>query len=207
MVYGGLVIALLIAELKERRWGQIIFKVCAATGFLVLAVCFGAVESQYGRFVLGGLIACAVGDVFLLSRNRPSFFRFGMLAFACGHVFYIFAANEILRPDLSYQQTSLTILFGIGLGAVTFWKLKRSLPRDMIWPVGIYTLIISVMLIRSFQTDMIGAHVLIVPAALLFSISDIFVARDRFVSPSPKNAWIITPFYFGAQALFALSVL
>ncbi|CAM3843494.1 lysoplasmalogenase [Litorimonas haliclonae] len=205
--YAAFIIALLFAELREKRSAQILLKPLAALGFLFLALNFGALDSSYGRLILGGLIACAFGDVFLLSRNRTSLFRLGMLAFAVGHVFYIFAANEILRPDTSYLFISLTTFLGLGTGVVTFWKLKPKLPRDMVWPVGLYTLIISAMLIRSMQTDMTGLHLLILPAALLFAISDIFVARDRFVTPSPKNAWVITPLYFGAQALFALSVL
>ena len=76
----------------------------------------------------------------------------------------------------------------------------------MVWAVGIYTVVISLMLIRALQTNMTGSHLLILPAAILFAVSDIFVARDRFVAPTPKNAFLITPLYFGAQALFALSV-
>lgn len=176
-------------------------------GFLFLALGFGALDSGYGRYIFVGLVACALGDVFLLSRNRKAVFRLGMLAFAIGHISYVLAAEQILRPDMSFLIFILTTFLGLAVGFTVFRSLKTDIPKDMIWPVGIYTLIISLMLLRAFQTDMDGPHLFMVAGAVFFGISDIFVARDRFVAPNPKNAWVITPLYFGAQALFALSVL
>jgi len=43
-------------------------------------------------------------------------------------------------------------------------------------------------------------------AAIAFAISDVFVAKDRFKARKKWHAFIITPLYFGAQALFAYSV-
>lgn len=80
--------------------------------------------------------------------------------------------------------------------------LRAHLPADMKVPVLIYTLIILAMVLLSIWTG----NLLVIAAAVMFAVSDIFVARDRFVSESPRNALIITPFYFGAQAIFALSI-
>jgi len=206
-VYAAFVSALLFAELREKRSAQIVLKPLAAMGFLLLALNFGALDSSYGRYIFAGLIACAFGDVFLLSRNSKAIFRLGMLAFAIGHISYILAAGQILRPEMSFLVFILTTFLGLAVGWSVFGSLKKNLPKDMLWPVGVYTFIISLMLIRAFQTDMEGPHLFMVAGAIFFAISDIFVARDRFVAPSPKNAWVITPLYFGAQALFALSVL
>jgi len=205
--YAAIVAALLFAELRDKRPAQILLKPIAAMGFLFLALSFGALDSGYGRYIFVGLVACALGDVFLLSRNRKAVFRLGMLAFAIGHISYVLAAGQILRPDMSFPVFILTTFLGLAVGFTVFRSLKKDIPKDMIWPVGIYTLIISLMLIRAFQTDMDGPHLFMVAGAVFFGISDIFVARDRFVAPNPKNAWVITPLYFGAQALFALSVL
>lgn len=198
--------SLLIAELRENRIAQIILKPLVALGFLGLALSFGALSSDYGRQIFYGLVACAVGDVLLLPKNNKTFFRLGMLAFAVGHIFYILAAGLILRMDIPDTMFLLVILTGLGVGLGAFKWLKPNLPDDMVWPVGGYTLIITLMLIRALQSDMVGAHFYIVPAAIAFAVSDIFVARDRFVQPNSKNALVITPLYFGAQALFAASV-
>jgi uncharacterized membrane protein YhhN len=41
--------------------------------------------------------------------------------------------------------------------------------------------------------------------AVMFAVSDIFVARDRFVSPSVANRLWGLPLYYAAQLIFALS--
>jgi len=53
---------------------------------VILALQFGALESTYGQFILAGLVACAVGDVFLLARKSQKLFIAGMAAFAIGHI-------------------------------------------------------------------------------------------------------------------------
>jgi len=46
----------------------------------------------------------------------------------------------------------------------------------------------------------------IIIAAIAFAVSDYFVGMDRFIDPKKYWALLITPLYFGAQALFAISV-
>lgn len=205
-LYCLLVIALLLAELKQVRRAQMIFKPAAAFGFVLLALQQGALETDFGILIFIGLVACALGDVFLLSRHSQAMFKSGMAAFAIGHVFFIFAANHISNPNITLFYWGGSLLFGVLLAYIVFRYLKPRLPKDLVWPVGFYTLIISAMIIYALQSDFLGPHIYIVPAALLFAISDLFVARDRFIRPSPNNAILITPLYFTAQALFALSV-
>ena len=176
-------------------------------GFVLLAIQWRALESDYGRLILTGLCACAVGDVFLLSRKNKLFFKSGMAAFALGHVFYILAANHISHPDLAFIVWIGSFILGLTFAWFMFRYYRPSLSKDMIWPVGVYTFIISLMCIYAVQSDLIGKHIYIIPAAFAFAVSDIFVARDRFIQSSPRNFWAITPLYFGAQALFAYSVM
>jgi uncharacterized membrane protein YhhN len=205
-LYLLIVLALMAAELKQDKRAQYFFKPLSALGFLLLAIQFGALDTDFGRLIFVALIACAIGDVFLLSRNNHSFFKTGMVAFAIGHVLYILAAKQIISQNLSVWVYFGSWAFGLMTGLATFYFLKSKLPKDMVWSVGLYTLIISAMLVYALQTDFVGTHKYFVLAAIFFALSDMFVARDRFVKPSPKNALIITPFYFGSQALFALSV-
>ena len=73
--------------------------------------------------------------------------------------------------------------------------------REMRLPVIIYSVVIITMCILAVLTG----NIIIILAALAFATSDYFVGMDRFINP--KNYWAlaITPLYFGAQALFALS--
>ena len=204
LIYSLVVLALLIAELRQDRRAQYFFKPLAAFGFVILALQFGALESTYGIIVLLGLIACAVGDVFLLSRKSENLFKAGMAAFALGHIFYMTALGlqfEGLEID-GYVVTGLTLVSATGF----FLWLKPHLDKDMIGLTLIYTVIISLMVIASVARFNYFLKYAAPLGAILFAISDMFVAKDRFVNPNPKNALAITPLYFGAQALFAFSV-
>lgn len=129
-----------------------------------------------------------------------------MAAFALGHVFYSLAANHISHPNLAFSLWLGSFIIGFIFAWFMFRFYRPHLSKDMIWPVGLYTFIISLMCIYAVQTDLIGAHIYIIPAAFAFAVSDIFVGRDRFIKADPRNFLAITPLYFGAQALFAYSV-
>lgn len=203
-LYAGLVAALLVSELRESSRFQRIFKPLAALGFIGLALYVGALNSLYGQIILAGLIGCALGDVLLLSRKSQTLFLAGMGAFAFGHFAYL-TAFVTQQADLISTKHIVISMIAIGGGLGFYSWLKPKLPRGLPIPVGIYTGIIILMVIRSFGLPMTGAFIFAPIAAVMFAVSDMFVARDRFVTPTPKNALAITPLYFGAQALFALS--
>ena len=200
ILYALLVAALTFAEYKQNRGTQAWLKPAAAIGFILIAIFSGAIYWTFGQIILAGLVACAVGDVLLLSRESPLKFKLGMAAFALGHLLYTYAFIQHFDFSMGGLQYALAVL-PIIAGLIYFLWIKDKLPSDFKIPVVIYSLIIIAMVITSF-----GVPKWIVPvAAVLFAISDMFVARDRFVSDEPKNALAITPLYFGAQALFALA--
>lgn len=206
MLYSLVVLALLIAELREDRRAQFFFKPLAAFGFVILALQFGALESTYGKYILAALLACALGDVLLLSRKSQNLFMGGMAAFALGHIIYSFG---FMAYGLQFDGLGMNANKPIGLamsmamlclvGAVHI-IVKTDL--NMKLPVFIYTIIITVMVVLAMLT----ANTFIMFGAFLFATSDYFVGMDRFIDPKKYWALLITPLYFGAQALFALSV-
>jgi len=206
ILYGLIVLALLVAELKEDMRAQFFFKPLAAFGFVILALQSGALESIYGKYVLVGLIACAAGDVLLLSRNSYKLFISGMAAFALGHIIYSFGFMSYGLEPNAIEFNGKTPLGMAVLGAmlclVGAVYIVTKADSDMKLPVCIYTVIITVMVILAILT----ANPFIAFGAFLFAISDYFVGMDRFVDPKKSWALAITPLYFGAQALFALSV-
>ena len=204
VLYGLVVLALLIAELREDRRAQYFFKPLAALGFVILALQFGALESTYGNIVLAGLVVCAFGDLCLLSCQSEKFFKAGMVAFALGHIFYVIAFG-LQFDELEthgYIIVGLTVLFAI----IFFRWLKPNLDTKMVGFTFVYTVIITLMVTASVARFNYYLKYVVPLGAIMFAISDMFVARDRFVKPNPKNALAITPLYFGAQALFAFSV-
>ena len=204
VLYAALVAGLLVAELKENRSAQRMLKPAAAIGFIFIAISVGAAEHRYGHIILFGLVACALGDVFLLSRNSAKLFIAGMAAFALGHLAYLytFAAFGAETGALALIVTAALVTV-MGVGVYTW--LQPHLPKDMRLAVPVYFIIILIMLINALNLPLELPLILAMAGAILFTISDIFVARDRFVSPDPRNAFAITPLYFGAQALIALS--
>lgn len=196
-IYAALVLALTWAEYNRKISLQIWLKPLAAFGFILIAIFGGAIYWEFGRWVLWGLIACAIGDVLLLSRNSPLKFKLGMLAFAIGHILYALAF--LRHPEFTAVKWWMFVPVIAGLAYFTW--IRPRLPKDMIIPVGVYSAIIIVMVILS-----LAVPVWMIPlAAIMFATSDMFVARDRFVSDQGVNALAITPLYFGAQALFALA--
>jgi hypothetical protein len=51
-----------------------------------------------------------------------------------------------------------------------------------------------------------GGHWIILIGAFLFYLSDISIARDRFIEPSFTNRLWGLPLYYGAQILLAISI-
>lgn len=202
--YGLLVIALTASELSENRRAQKILKPAAALGFITISLMVGVPPSQYTQIILIGLIACAIGDVCLLSRHSQKLFLAGMAAFAAGHLAYLTAFMKVptSEPNVWHIIGSLvTIAVGVGV----FSWMRPHIPPKMSVPVQFYVFIIIIMVVNALQLPPKGPLFLAMIGAVMFATSDIFVARDRFVSTDPKNALAITPLYFGAQALIALS--
>lgn len=203
-LYGCVVFALLIAELRENRQMQFFFKPLAAFGFIILALEFGALQSTYGKFILAGLMACAAGDIFLLARKSQKLFIAGMAAFAIGHIIYSFGFiargvefDAMINGRHILGGAAMMIALCLG-GAV--YIIGRA-DKDMKLPIIIYTVIITTMCVLAVLTN----HIFAFAGALLFAASDYFVGMDRFVERQKYWALLITPLYFGAQALFALS--
>lgn len=205
-IYIGLVLGLTWAELKEIPKAQQTLKPAAALGFIFIAVISGALDHQYGKLILFGLAACAAGDLLLLSRTSQKLFLAGMAAFAIGHLAYISAFVGIQPYQFSVSgiiQAGVILFIGAG---IYVW-LNPHLPKDMRFAVKIYVFIILMMVITALELPARGPLTLAIAGAVMFAMSDIFVARDRFVTPSPRNTLAITPLYFGAQALIALSTI
>ena len=89
---------------------------------------------------------------------------------------------------------------------VVWWWLRRHLDRQMVRPVAAYVVVISAMVAVAFGTHGFLANWRIAAGACAFFISDLFVARERFVSSGFGNrAWGL-PLYYSGQVLLALSV-
>lgn len=195
-------ILLLAAERREGKAPRIVFKVIASTAFIMTAVSGGAFASRYGQLIFTGLVLSWFGDVFLLWRS-PRIFQAGLVSFLLAHLTYIGAFASI---DHSYAASGAALLCCGAAGALVLGWLRPHLPPDMRYPVMAYIVVISGMVVFATGAAWAGGRWGIVAGATMFYLSDIAVARDRFVAPGFVNSLWGLPLYYGGQLLLARSV-
>jgi uncharacterized membrane protein YhhN len=77
---------------------------------------------------------------------------------------------------------------------------------DMKIPVGIYTIVITAMVMLAVGTQGVRSNRFIVVGAVMFYFSDVSVARSQFLDTGfPYYVWGL-PLYYMGQLLLALSV-
>lgn len=193
---------LLAATPRSRRGVRAGLKLSASSGFLATALAAGALDSGYGRWVLGALALGWIGDAALLSA-RTTWFLAGLTAFLLGHLAYV-AAMATQRPSLAGG--AVAALAMAAAAALILRRLLPAVPGPMRGPVVAYAGVISSMVVACAAAAAGVGPAEVLPAAVAFAASDVFVARDRFVSPAPENGRIGLPLYYAAQVVFALSV-
>lgn len=193
---------LLVAEAREDRRLAAVCKPLASAGFVGAAVAAGALGNAYGRAVLAALVLSWIGDVLLLSKRSAPFLG-GLGAFLLGHV--AFGIAFVLRgADRLWTLAALALLVLPAL-LVDRW-LRPHVPADMKIPVRAYIAVITGMLALAAGTLGAGAPPLLLVGALAFYLSDLSVARDRFVHEAFANRLWGLPLYYSAQLLLAASV-
>lgn len=196
------VAGLLVAERFGSQAGKWLTKPVASLAFIGAAIASGAAGSDYGLLILLALALCLLGDVLLIPENRPGIFRLGVFAFLCGHL--AFAAAFLTQP-LDWRWLAVAgIVIALALWRVWRW-LSPSLPADMRVPVQAYFAVIATMTALACAVTGAGATPLVALGAIAFTVSDIAVARDRFVQPGFGNRMWGLPLYYCAQVLLALS--
>lgn len=159
-----------------------------------------------------GLGLCLIGDIFLFLPHEK-FFVPGLVAFLLGHVSYIVGFgwlenfSKFMFPFLIY----LAVISVIGIRVVgrMITGLRRQKKERLTIPLVIYALVISMMLgsagYRFFDQNWktAGAY-LVTIGALLFYISDVLNAWERFVNKFSHDRLIIMFTYHLGQ--FGLAV-
>ena len=175
------------------RPAALVVKPLASAGFVLVALSEGAVDSAYGRIVLAGLVLGALGDVALMFER---WFLAGLVLFAAGHVAYIFAFLATGPITLS----SAAVGAALGLGSAV-WLVPR-VDSGMRVPVAVYIVVISIMVSVGLGAEQ---PTFVRIGAPLFALSDLLVARERFIVSDARNRMWGLPMYYTAQVLIALS--
>lgn len=189
--------ALVWAEVNASRTVRWL-KMLASTGFVWVALSVGALGSHYGRGVLIALVLSWIGDLLLTYPARAAFVG-GLVSFLLGHVTYSIAFGILgVNP-------AVAAIVALALTVVGWfiWRWLAPHVDDMRGPVVAYTVVISVMVVMAAGAFGAGATAVIPIGAVLFYVSDIAVARNRFVAPGVLNRVVGLPLYYLAQVLLA----
>jgi len=217
---------LLLGEKRDAPWRGWA-KGAASIGFIATAIAAGAADTTYGAWVLAALCLGWVGDIALVSSQRK-WFLLGLGSFLLSHLTYI-GAFATVRP---HALVAVLVAAGLLLPAALVGRwLWPHLGADMRGPVVAYIAVITAMVAAAAgavagavasRSFLVGAAIFIDPnagapfpdwlwpatvmtAAVAFYLSDVSVARDRFVAPGFGNRIWGLPLYYAAQLLFALS--
>ncbi|MBB3048333.1 putative membrane protein YhhN [Litorivivens lipolytica] len=190
---------LLVFERQGLRRAEWLFKPLAALAFIWAGLACGALDSVYGQWILMGLVLCMAGDVLLIPRGQGPAFLAGMAAFLLGHLGYAIAFLQ-LPLDM---RALLGAVVGMGLAAALVLRwLWAYLDAQFKVAVVAYVLVISAMVCLAVATG----HSWVIIGAIAFAVSDLSVARNRFVAPGLFNRQWGLPLYFASQLVIAATI-
>jgi uncharacterized membrane protein YhhN len=196
------VACLLAAEWAEAKFAIGVTKMTAATTFIVVSLSCGALESTYGQILLAGLSLCWLGDACLLSPGQSIGFQLGIASFLLGHFAYAAAFFELGMDPIGLSAGGL-LMSGFAVGTLRW--LRPYVPDDFRIAVMSYIGVISLMAACSIGVVVDGGPPIVAIGAIGFTLSDVSVARARFVRPGFINAAWGLPLYFASQFLLASS--
>lgn len=164
---------------------------------------FTARPDVYGRRIGAGLALSAVGDLLLAG---DAHFVAGLLAFLVAHLAYTFA----FLSDERRLRLERLVPFAVWIAAARAY-LQPNL-YSMAVPVTVYMLAIGIMMWRAAarvgrnaeaatpeQSALVGA--------VLFGLSDTFLAVNRFRAPLPFADVVVILLYWAGQFAIARSAL
>lgn len=201
-----LLVGLLYFEKNGNQKGKLPTKTILSCLFIFTALVQTHPIPVYFYLMLIGLVFCLGGDVFM-ALPQERMFLLGLVSFLLGHVLYVVCFFYV--ADVS-QWTMIGCLVGLLVSGLVFWWLRPHL-GSMLVPVIAYVIVITVMVIGAWtvlgDTKLSYAgRLLIFIGAVSFYLSDLFVARDRFLRSEFSNRLIGLPMYYCGQFLLAFSV-
>jgi uncharacterized membrane protein YhhN len=195
------VIVLIVADKRGARAIAALAKIVASLSFMALAARHDVMRTDAGLLLFVGLVLSFIGDVALLSKEKRPFL-IGLGAFLLAHVAYA-AAFLVRGVDVRMLPYTVAMLAVIG-GLVLRW-LWPHVKSSMRVPVVLYVIAISAMV--ALAGALLGERsATLLNGAVLFMVSDVFVARERFVKAGGINRPLGLPLYYAGQVLLVLGI-
>ncbi len=210
-------LALLVAaEVRRDRAARMRWKPLASIAFVAIPLVTGALGgdgrgAEVARWIAAGLVLGAVGDVLLMFEAERAFLG-GLVAFLLGHLAYVVAFARLVPPGRWIEGGMIAVVIATALAAAIVLRWLWPRLGAMRVPVIGYVAVISAMVVGGVAVTATApgaaptAALLATTGAIAFYLSDLAVARERFVGKDVWNRAIGLPLYYGAQLLIAWSV-
>jgi uncharacterized membrane protein YhhN len=171
----------------------------AASAIFVVAGALSLDLSRVSHLALFvGLVLSLLGDVLLVPKGHRLTFLMGLSAFLSAHVAYCFAF--ILHGVVTSWTGGAALAAALAGVPVALW-LRPHVKGSMRAPVAAYVVTITAMVTLAAGATGAGAHPILLVGAVLFYLSDILVARERFVAKDKRNGLVGLPLYYAGQLL------
>lgn len=193
--------AYLIAEKRKFDRTKVAAKPLASLGLVGTALAAGALGSTFGQLIFAGILLSFAGDIFLLSRERI-YFLGGLVSFLLAQLVY---SSAFIVKGVAWLPVAAGGCILVLIGIIVYRWLRPHVPGKMIAPVLLYIVAISAMVALAMGTVWRGGPLLLLPGAAAFFVSDLSVARDRFISQGFINRIWGSPLYYMGQILIAAS--
>ncbi|MEK4243906.1 lysoplasmalogenase [Psychrobacillus sp. FSL K6-2684] len=151
----------------------------------------------YKTLIILGLFVCMLADGLIY------WFIVGLITFLLGHIIYIFAFRKIKKHSIPKWAAALLLIYGLIMTiwlAGTLWSEKETI---LAVAVVLYIAVILTMGWNAFQTG----NKFVIIGATLFIFSDSILAINKFIIDVPYEHALVMLSYYGAQFLFAFTII
>jgi uncharacterized membrane protein YhhN len=176
-------------------------KLIASSSFIATAISVGALKHRFGQILFAGLVLSLCGDLFLTGESQRAF-TLGLASFLLAHIAYVIAFSVL---GLNHKWMLFAAVPVIAAAVLVAAWLAPHTPPELLTPVRIYTIVISVMVISAVGAKGAGGPTLAVIGAILFYVSDLSVAAQRLIEMDFPTYVAGLPLYFSGQICLALS--
>lgn len=178
-------------------------KTVASVAFVGIAVVGGALTEAWSAIALVALVVATLGDVALAFPGHRALL-IGMALFTVG---YLTLSVSFVVAGLGNAEYSIAGLVAAGALALLSWNWLHPHLSDR-WrrPTAVYHLVIAVMLATGISMALASSRLFLLAGIVMLALSDVAVARERFVSPGIHNKVWGLPLYYAGMVFVAFSL-
>ncbi|HEY4057116.1 MAG TPA: lysoplasmalogenase [Kofleriaceae bacterium] len=206
-------VSFIAAEGFAAHRARVVAKLVASAAFVALgihALPATPIYASFAQWIAIGLVLGAIGDLALLGDSTPAFMA-GLVAFLLGHIAYVVAAAQLSPPQLWPAFGGIAVIVPVVAAAIALWWLWPHLGAlrgaVIAYVIAIVLMVIAAIAVAHGELLPTPQRTYFVVGAILFFISDLSVARNRFVEKSVKNLVWGLPAYYAGQLLIAWAII